>query len=613
MPFPLSNLKISTRIVSISLLITALFCAAIFGFLLPGEGQEMRDSRKNNLQDIIQVSLSLLAEYQARVDRGEMSMAEAQKQALAQFRGLRYGHDDYVWVNDTTLPYPTMIMHPTVPSLEGKVMQQAKFDCATTMQLDDGPVETIADGRKNLFTAFAEVAKRGGRGYVGYLWPKPLPSGGVSKEAYPKLSYVALFRPWNWIVGTGLYVDDIESRVSRVRYGVLVMVAGILGIGFLFGALILRTITKPLKSLVTYAGDVSTGNLDAAATGTFSGEMGTLQAAIEAMVTHLKRTIETAESKSREAASEAEKAKRATAEVEEARRQAEKAQQDGRREAAGRLEEAASSLAEAARAVSGLVESSGQGAQQQRSRLTETTTVMEQMNATVLDVAKSAAAAATSAEASRQKASQGAEAVDRVSEAVGEVQQGSQAVKDHMAELGSRVEGIGAIMNVISDIADQTNLLALNAAIEAARAGEAGRGFAVVADEVKKLAEKTMQATTEVGATITGIRSGVAEAVAGVERSVATVARVSELSRDSGSSLREIVTLAEATSDQVRAIATASEEQSATSEEITRGIEAITTVAQETARAMDQADRSVAGMSQETEALLRLVDELKAS
>ena len=92
------------------------------------------------------------------------------------------------------------------------------------MQLDDGPVETIADGRKNLFTAFAEVAKRGGRGYVGYLWPKPLPSGGVSKEAYPKLSYVALFRPWNWIVGTGLYVDDIESRVSRVRYGVLVMV-----------------------------------------------------------------------------------------------------------------------------------------------------------------------------------------------------------------------------------------------------------------------------------------------------------------------------------------------------------------------------------------------------
>jgi len=611
MPFSRPNLKISTRIISISLLIMALFCAAIFGFLLPNEEQEMRDSRRHNLQGIVQIALSLLADYQTKVKRGELSLEAAQKQALAQIRTLRYGHDDYIWINDTTLPYPTMIMHPTVPRLDGTKLDLATFDCATSVQYGDGPSASIPGGRKNLFTVFAEVARKSGHGYVGYLWPKPLPGGGATKEAYPKLSYVALFRPWQWVLGTGLYVDDIEARITRVHYGVLGVVAVILVIGFLFGGLLLRTITRPLAALVDYAGEVAAGHLDATATGVFSGEMGTLQHAIETMVTHLKRTIDTAESKSQEAALEAEKAKQATSDVEEARRQAEDAQRAGRREAAGRLEEAANSLAEAAREVSGLVESSGQGAQQQRSRLDETTTVMEQMNATVLDVAKSAGAAATSAESSRQKAAQGAEAVDRVSEAVGEVQQGSQALKEHMAELGTQAEGIGAVMNVISDIADQTNLLALNAAIEAARAGEAGRGFAVVADEVRKLAEKTMQATTEVGGAITGIRAGVTEAVAGVERSASTVTRVSELSQDAGAALREIVSLAEATSDQVRAIATASEEQSSTSEEITRGIEAIAKVAQETAQAMDHADRSVAGMSRETEALLHLVDALK--
>jgi methyl-accepting chemotaxis protein len=612
MPSLRPDLKISTKIVCISLLITALFCAAIFGYLLPVIGQQMRDNRKNNLQGVVQVALSLLARYEARVASGELSPEEAKKRAIDQIRTLRYGQDDYIWINDTTLPYPTMIMHPTVPSLDGKVMDMPKFDCATTMQDDDGPIQPIAGGKKNLFTAFAEVVKRSGQGYVGYLWPKPLAGGGATKEVYAKLSYVHTFAPWNWIVGTGLYVDDIEARIGKVRYGILAVVTGILVLAFVFGSLILRTITKPLTALVAYAGNVSTGNLDAVASGTFSGETGTLKAAIETMVTHLKRTIETAESKSREAASEADKARQAAHAVEEAGGRAEEAMRQGRREAAERLEAAAIRLAEAAREVSGLVESSGQGAQQQRSRLAETTTVMEQMNATVLDVAKSAGSAATSAESSRRMATQGAEAVDRVSEAVDEVQHGSQALKEHMAGLGKQAEGIGAIMNVISDIADQTNLLALNAAIEAARAGEAGRGFAVVADEVRKLAEKTMHATTEVGAAITGIRGGVTEAVAGVERSAATVARVSELSRDSGTALREIVTLAEATSDQVRAIATASEEQSATSEEITRGIEAITNVAQETAQAMDHADRSVAGMGQEAEALLRLVDELKA-
>jgi methyl-accepting chemotaxis protein len=180
-----------------------------------------------------------------------------------------------------------------------------------------------------------------------------------------------------------------------------------------------------------------------------------------------------------------------------------------------------------------------------------------------------------------------------------------------MQELGSQAESIGGVMNVISDIADQTNLLALNAAIEAARAGEAGRGFAVVADEVRKLAEKTMSATQEVGSNINAIQQSAKTNIGEVANAARAITEATDLANTSGQALSEIVKLATSNSAVVASIATAAEEQSSTSEEINRAIEEINHITGETTDGMIQASAAVQELAQMAQELNRVMGQLK--
>jgi len=165
------------------------------------------------------------------------------------------------------------------------------------------------------------------------------------------------------------------------------------------------------------------------------------------------------------------------------------------------VEQIADSLAQASQVLASQVEGASKGAEMQSRRTEETATAMEEMNATVLEVARNAGSAAERAGQAQATAKEGEAVVERAVEAIRQVETLTGTLKRSMDGLAERAEAIGRIMGVISDIADQTNLLALNAAIEAARAGDAGRGFAVVADEVRKLAEKTMHATPRKWAT----------------------------------------------------------------------------------------------------------------
>ena len=233
------------------------------------------------------------------------------------------------------------------------------------------------------------------------------------------------------------------------------------------------------------------------------------------------------------------------------------------------------------------------GSKEQHSRTEETATAMEEMNSTVAEVAHRAATAADLAECAKTEAQQGRVLVGDVVSTVHELSQQAESLKGDMAQLGRQAEGISQIMTVISDIADQTNLLALNAAIEAARAGDAGRGFAVVADEVRKLAEKTMTATNEVGKNIFNMQESARKSIANMELTVEKIQSGSEIAQKSGEALQRIVTIVDETSGNVHGIATASEQQSATSEEINRSVGEINKIAIDTNESMILCSRAI--------------------
>lgn len=265
-------------------------------------------------------------------------------------------------------------------------------------------------------------------------------------------------------------------------------------------------------------------------------------------------------------------------------------------------------VAAAAEQLAAQVEQISRGAEVQRSRVEKTATAMTEMNETVLEVARNASNASEQSENTRSRADAGSSLVHQVVSAINDVNDVGMRLQTNMEGLGHQAESIGGVMTVITDIADQTNLLALNAAIEAARAGEAGRGFAVVADEVRKLAEKTMAATQEVGGNITAVQNSAKANQEEVENAVRSVGEATTLAGQSGQALEEILTFASENFAIVSSIATAAEEQSATSEEINRAIDEINRITGETTEGMVQSSGAVqelSSMAQELKSVLQ--------
>ncbi|MEL7472880.1 MAG: methyl-accepting chemotaxis protein, partial [Planctomycetota bacterium] len=275
------------------------------------------------------------------------------------------------------------------------------------------------------------------------------------------------------------------------------------------------------------------------------------------------------------------------------------------------VKDSTNQVASASTEIAASSEELAAGMRQQEAKTGQVSAAVQQMAASVTEVAQKSDDASQAAARAGEHASKGGEVVRSTIEEMNAIESEVGGASNVIGELGQRGEEIGAIISVINDIADQTNLLALNAAIEAARAGEHGRGFAVVADEVRKLAERTTNATDEVASSIKAIQDGTGAAVSGIEASTARVGNGVEMASGAGDALREIVDASEGLLTQVNGIAAAAQEQTTVSDEIARALEEINAVTAESSEGANQASSAAADLSSQSERLREALSRFK--
>jgi len=456
-----------------------LMALAIVGLTTPAFivlKSQMLTDKKEKTKNLVENAHSVAQYYYKLSKDGNISEDEAKKEALKTIKALRYAGKEYFWVNDMTLPYPKMIMHATNSKLDGKTLDAQKFNCATSVQAgDDGKIENT-DGKKNLFQAFAEVCKEKGGGYVIYEWPKPKEGGGLTDDTYPKLSYVKEFKDWGWVIGSGIYIDDLNEAFFQTIFRNSLYIVPLIIILFVLSFRIIGGISGSISRVVSpiseLANSISRGEADLRVKieTKSKNELNQIVDAVNVFIEAVRGTIGHAKMTSLENATVSTELAQTSFSI-------------GRR------------VEEDVRIINHIFED----AKVIIGHVTESAKNME-------DSKKDVIMANEALQSSKAELSKMVEAI-----------QGSVQVEMEFAvklqTLTHEADSVKGVLSVIGDIAEQTNLLALNAAIEAARAGEHGRGFAVVADEVRKLAERTQKSLQETNSTISTIVQSINDAV----------------------------------------------------------------------------------------------------
>jgi methyl-accepting chemotaxis protein len=467
----------------------------------------LKQQKQIELKHLAELALGIVKEEHAASQKGDIAVADAQKRAMTRVAALRYGNNDYFWINDMQ---PRMVMHPMKPELNGSDLSANKDP-----------------NGKALFIDFVNVVRKDGAGFVPYEWPKP----GFERPQ-PKLSYVVGFAPWNWVIGTGVYIDDLDAQTWASTQRSLIAAGLVLLLALAVSMFVARGITRPLQRMTGAMKDLAGGKLDVEVPGIGRrDEVGEMADAVEVFKNNAsaRRELE-AEQKETEG--------RAVA-----RRKADMDRLANEFEGAvGQIVETVSSASSELEASAGTLTSTAERAQE---LTTMVAAASEEASTNVQSVASATEEMASSVnEISRQ--------VQESARMAGEAVDQARNTNDRVGELSKAAARIGDVVELINTIAGQTNLLALNATIEAARAGESGRGFAVVASEVKALAEQTAKATGEIGQQITGIQAATQESVNAIKEISGTIEKLSEISS---------------------AIAAAVEEQGAATQEISRNVQ----------------------------------------
>lgn len=364
--------------------------------------------------------------------------------------------------------------------------------------------------------------------------------------------------------------DNALAMANSTRFWIVGLIIVCVLIGITVVILFSRAMSAPLKRLSADAEQVASGDLGVEVQIGSDDEIGQLAQSFEKMVNNLREMI-------------------------------------------GTLADSSSQVSESSAEMQSNAVQMADGAESVAIQAITVATASEEMSATSGDIAQNCQMAAEGAERANQAAEHGTEVVAKSISVMHRIAERVQSSAKTVEALGHRSDEIGAIVGTIEDIADQTNLLALNAAIEAARAGEQGRGFAVVADEVRALAERTTKATREIGLMIKAIQQETKTAVTAMEEGVSEVESGTVEATRSGEALRNIQDEINALHMQVQQIATAAEEQTATTSEISNNIHNITVVAQNTVEGAKKTSGAAQHLSRLSGELERLVGQFKLS
>ena len=597
----MKNLPIATRLL-ILFFVSALAAAVIFGVgtysshtLADAGASEAQKAMLDGERAKIKVATDVMA---SALSKGMAGLADEP----ARVAYLREAIKDAIFESDRSGYFfiysgTTSVAHAVNPALHGKDLGDLKG----------------ADGVHSV-RELARAAASGG-GFVNFTWAKP------GKGDMPKIGYATAIPGTPYWIGTGVYVDNVDDAAGVIA-GKMHAIANrttlidtvVFAVMFLLVLLPMslvtsRGIVRPIRETTEAARRIAAGDLDVHLEATGRDEASKLKQALEAMAVALKANLAALTEKENEATLQARRSEEAAEEARQAMVQAESANAAMLATVQG-LTGVVSHLGTATRDLTAIGQDIRHGAASQQERLESTGQAMAQMRDAVGEVAQNAAEASKSTGLTRETATEGESIVKRTVTATDGLKSMADNLKINMGRLGTQSEGIGAVIQVISDIADQTNLLALNAAIEAARAGEAGRGFAVVADEVRKLAEKTMAATGEVGQSIKAIQAMTRDNLDSVDKTLVAVDSVASLAETSGGKLRQILTMAEQAAAQVRAIATAADQQAVSAQSIMDSVDQVSDIARDNADRASEASRHFENLSDQTGALTGLIRQL---
>jgi|AntRauTorcE11897_2_1112592.scaffolds.fasta_scaffold01350_4 methyl-accepting chemotaxis protein len=536
------------------------------GVALQALNSTLIQEKESQVIGVVDLALGIVDRYQTLEAEGQLSRSQAQQEALATLRNLRYDTTEYIWVNDLGDPIPKMVMHPTVPALDGQLLNGDRFEHATLMRNKSGDQQQTLD-QANLFTAFVETVKRYGSGFVEYQWPKPLSGGGVSEERYTKLSYVTADQQWGWLIGTGIYIDDVSAQFWQLALsiGVLALI-GVLMVLF-FAHIMQRSVVNPLT---INAGRLAEADKDLSLRlqASEKNELGQLFSAFNRNSAALSSVL---------------------------------------REVAVTSQDLAASTSQVLNAS----QQSARMALQQKNETDQVASATTEMAASSSEVSEHAGATLAAAEQTQQQTDKGQQVVEQTIDSIGKLAVRMHGLLEVIERLDTGSQNIGQVINTITEIAEQTNLLALNAAIEAARAGEQGRGFAVVADEVRQLATRTQDATGKIDRIIAEVQSAASDVSEAITHGSEEAESCASQAQAAGEALDAISQSVRQVTERGMQIEQAAREQSSVAEDISASMTRINQLADQSAQAVEETEQVNQSLAGRAEKLKELVSGFK--